>query len=298
MISKTVLRIDTADPELDPFSKEAIRAANPAFDLFMNKAEVLAQAEDARRMPARESEYRNLILNQRVETANPFISKGVWLENGDPVVESFAGKPVYAGLDLSETSDLTALVLIAAYDGKWHIKPTFWLPAEGLLERARKDRVPYDVWHKQGFLETTPGKSIQYEYIAELLRGLFDRMNIAQLAFDRYNFRHLRPWLQKAGFSEQKLERFIEFGQGHVSMSPALRTLESDLLEGKFAHGNHPVLAMCAANAVVHIDRIGNRTLDKPKSRGRIDGMIALTMARAVAATEDLEIAEVSLHFV
>ena len=81
-------------------------------------------------------------------------------------------------------------------------------------------------------------------------------------------------------------------------MSPALRDLESDLLAQKFAHGNHPVLTMCAANAVVHMDPAGNRKLDKAKSRGRIDGMVALTMARGVAATEDLETAEYSLHFV
>ena len=292
------LFIYTSDPEADAFDKKTIKQANPAFGDFQNATEVLAQAEDARRMPSRESEYRNLILNQRVETNNPFISKGVWLENGGPVIGDFAGLKLYGGLDLSETSDLTALVLIAAHEGKWHVRPTFWLPEEGLLERARKDRVPYDVWHKQGFLQTTPGRSIEYEWVAEHLRGLFDKLDIRQVGFDRWNWRHFKPWLQKAGFSEKELERFIEFGQGYASMSPALRDLESDLLAQKFAHGNHAVLMDNAANAVVTKDPAGNRKLDKAKSRGRIDGMVALVMARGVAATEDLETAAYSLHFV
>jgi phage terminase large subunit-like protein len=121
------------------------------------------------------------------------------------------------------------------------------------------------------------------------LRGLFDQLNIKLVGFDRWNWRHFRPWLEKAGFSPAELdERFVEIGMGFQSMSPALRDLESDLLSAKIVHGDHPVLTMCAANAVVTADPAGNRKLDKKKARGRIDGMIALLMARAVAATEDL----------
>jgi phage terminase large subunit-like protein len=247
-------------------------------------------AEGARRMPSREAEYRNLVLNQRVEASNPFISASVWAECGGTVIDDFRGKPVYAGLDLASTSDLTALVMIAPHDGKWHVKPIFWLPADGLRERARQDRVEYDVWHAQGFLETTPGRSIEYEYIAEYLRSLFDRLDMRQMAFDRWNFRHLRPWLERAGFREQELSRFVEFGQGFQSMSPALRDLESDLLAGRIVHGNHPVLTMCAANAAVERNSAtGDRKLSKGRSRGRIDGMVSLAMARAVAATEVLK---------
>jgi len=277
----------TSDPEADPFSKATIKQANPAFGDFQNSDEVLAMAEDARRMPSREAEYRNLVLNQRVETANPLITPTVWKSCAGPVIPDFAGKPVYAGLDLSETSDLTALVLIAPHEGRWHVKPTFWLPADGLFERSRKDRVPYDRWHQEGFLETTPGKTVEYEYVAEHMRGLFDRYDMRQVAFDRWNWKHLRPWLEKAGFSEPELARFIEFGQGYASMSPAIRDLESAFLSGKLAHGDHELLRLCAANAVVSMDPAGNRKLDKKKARGRIDGMIALTMALAVASTEE-----------
>ena len=109
-------------------------------------------AADAKRMPAREAEYRNLVLNQRIETSNPFIAPAVWSACGGPV-GSLEGMSVYGGLDLSSTTDLTALVLIGWKNNKWHVVPTFWLPSEGLSDKATADRVPYDLWHGQGFLQ-------------------------------------------------------------------------------------------------------------------------------------------------
>ena len=281
---RTVVRMQTAPEDADPFCKETIKEANPAFELFMNQEEVLAMAEDARRMPSLESEYRNLILNQRVEASDPFVTASVWQDNSD---DPDALGPVYGGLDLSETNDLTALVLASPLRGQLHTDSTFWLPAEGLEERARKDRVPYDVWARDGFLSTTPGRSVEYEYVANHIAALFDRHDVRKIAFDRFNMRHLRPWLSKAGLSDALIEdRFEEFGQGYVSMSPALRTLESMLLNGKIRHGGHPVLTMCAANAVVKMDEAGNRKLDKKNSRGRIDGMVSLAMAVSMAAED------------
>ena len=281
---KTRLFLWTADEDLDHFGEEAIRQANPAFGDFQNAAEVLAMAEAARRMPAREAEYQNLILNQRVEASSPFVTKSIWLSNGGP---ADSNGPAYAGLDLSETGDLTALVLVSPDGGHLDVRPTFWLPEEGLAERSRKDRVPYDVWAKEGHLLTTPGRSIEYEHVAGHLAGLFARMDLRRVAFDRYNMQHLRPWLLKAGLSESFVDsRFSGFSQHYSSMSPALRVLESMLLNGRLRHGNHPVLTMCAANAVVKVDESGNRKLDKKRSRGRIDGMVALAMGCSLAAEE------------
>ena len=286
---RVVVSLYSASEELDPFSEEAIRAANPAFGDFQNAVETLAMAEDARRMPSREAEYRNLILNQRVDTDAPFISRSIWTECSSPVIDSFKGLPVFGGLDLSEVSDLTALTLIAPVDDVWHVKPTFWLPLHNLPEKARADRVPYDVWHKDGWLNATPGRTIDYEYVAFHLFGLTQELNIQKIAFDRWNWRHLKPWLLKAGFSESQLEGddaiFEQMGQGFQSMSPALRDLESAVLNKKIAHGGHPVLTMCAANATVQADPAGNRKLSKIKSHGRIDGMVALAMAMSVAGT-------------
>lgn len=281
---RTVVSLYTADPELDPFSEEAIRQANPAFGDFQNADEVLAMAEDARRMRSREPEYRNLVLNQRVEMRSPFISKSLWLSCVGKVLKDFGSRPVYGGLDLSEVSDLTSLELIADVDGIWHVRSKFWLPAEGLRERSKHDRVPYDRWKEEGFLTAVPGNSVEYSYVAAEVARLFDYMNIQKIAFDRWNWRHFRPWLERAGMTAERIDaHFLEFGQGFQSMSPALRDLESAILSGRLCHDSHPVLNMCAANAIVKTNEAGGRKLDKMKSHGRIDGLVSLAMAIGAA---------------
>lgn len=278
------LSLYTSDPEADPFSVKTIKAANPAFGDFQNASEVLKKAEDARRIPSKESSYRNLILNQRVETSNPFVPISIWKANGGEVDMDWGTREVYGGLDLSETTDLTSLQLICKVDGLWQVRPYFWLPEVGLREKARADRVPYDLWHDQGYLETTPGKSISYSYVAKLIVELRDQYNLITIGFDRWNMRHFTPWLKDAGMEEEEIEQlFEEFGQGYASMSPALSQFEILLLNEQMRHGSHPVLNMCAANAVVKIDEARNRKLDKKRSRGRIDGMVALAMAVGVA---------------
>lgn len=293
--SRVKVKIHTAPMDADAFSEDAIRAANPHYDVFMNKQEVLRQAEEARRMPSREAAYRNLVLNQRVEARNPFVSRQLWIDNTGQPLTIFDGLEVYGGLDLSSVSDLTSLELITKQGDKWHVKSTFWLPREGLEQKAKTDRVAYDVWAEQGYLETTPGRSIEYEFVAEYLRRVFDRCNVRAIAFDRYNMRFLRPWLTQVGFNEEELERFIEFGQGFASMSPAIRELESLLLANKLEHGMHPVLTMCAANATVVKDPAENRKFTKAKATGRIDGMVALAMAVGVASSMEVENNEVGI---
>lgn len=276
-----------AATSIDPFTAKAIKQANPAFGDFQNAKETLAMAEDARRMPSREPEFRNLILNQRVEMNSPFISRSVWQSCGGDVSD-WGDIEEFAGLDLSSTNDLTAFVPIAWVEDAWEVKPTFWLPQEGLREKSRSDRVPYDMWHADGQLQTTPGRAVEYEWVARwLFEHCADRRFRIKIAFDRWGMKHLKPWLLKAGFTEDQFEAiFVEFGQGFQSMSPALRDTEAALLSGKVRHGNHPVLTMCAANAVVTTDPAGGRKLNKAKSATRIDGMVALAMAFGIAPNE------------
>jgi len=284
-VPRVICSLYSAPPDADPFDLQTIKRANPALGNFQNPEEVLAMANDAKRMPAREAAFRNLVLNQRIEASSPFVMPAQWRAcNGEPL--DLRGRDVFAGLDLSETRDLTALVLIGSdiRDGTWSAQCTFWLPGQDLAAKAQSDRVPYDSWHAKGFLETTPGSSVSYEYIARHLRKVFDQHRVVKIAFDRWNYAHLKPWLLNAGFSEQVItEKFIPFGQGYKSMSPALRDLESIILEKKLRHGDHPVLKMCASNAVIDRDPAGNRKLSKKRSTGRIDGMTALVMAFGVA---------------
>jgi phage terminase large subunit-like protein len=287
-----VSHVYSAPADCDLMDREAWKAANPALGEFRSLEDVEALAAIADRQPSKEPSFRWLFLNQRVEATAPFVSKNVWQSCASAVAPLEDGAVLFGGLDLSEVSDLTALVLatpVSRGPVEWDVHPTFWLPSVGLREKAKADRVPYDVWHNEGALATTPGPSVDYEFVAAFLWGLHQRYDVRKIAFDRYNWRFLKPWLAKSGFSEDQLEGdaaiFEPFGQGFASMSPALRDLEGHLLNQRIAHGDHPVLEMCARNAVVTTDPAGNRKLVKKKSHGRIDGMVALAMAMSVAGT-------------
>jgi len=259
----------------DPFLVSTIKKANPAYGDFLNAKELKKLARDAERMPSLEAAYRNLNLNQRVNTTNPFVAQAVWNACGDvPDDAVFHESTVRMGLDLSSRHDLTALAYDAEQDGIHHVRAEFFVPLEGIRERSARDRVPYDLWHQQGFLTATPGASVDYEVVAKRLIALCDKYDVSGIAFDRWRIDVLEAELKKLG-AELPL---IPHGQGFKDMSPALDILEGELLSGRVRHGNNPVLDMCAANSIVDADPAGNRKLNKMKSTGRIDGMVSLAM--------------------
>jgi phage terminase large subunit-like protein len=264
------------DCELD--DPRAWAAANPALGLFRSKRDVEEQAAQAMRMPSNEATFRVLTLNQRVNMVAAFVSASVW-KAGNRESKEFTGA-VYGGLDLSATTDLTSLVLTCRIDGELHVQPYFWMPQDSVADASKRDRAPYDVWVKQGFIRTTPGRVIDYAFVARDIGTITAGMDISRIAFDRWRMDRMQTALEHAGV-DLPLE---PFGQGYVSMAPALDALEEDLLKENLLHGGNGPLAMCAANAVAVSDPAGNRKLDKSKATGRIDGLVALTMARGVEA--------------
>jgi phage terminase large subunit-like protein len=280
-----VCHVYRAPDDCDVNDRKAWKAANPALGLFKSETEMIDGAAKAARMPEAENSFRWLHLNARINPHSPFISRQVWQDNaGPPDDEAFRLGEVFGGLDLSVTTDLTAFVLAARYHNVWHVRPMFFM-AEGLIaERSKADRVPYDLWQRQGFLIGTPGKSVALDWVASEIGKACQGLPVAKLAFDRYRYDLLRLELERAGVNLP----FEPFGQGFVSMSPAVQALEEVLLHNRLRHGGHPVLAMCANNAVSVSDPSGNRKLDKSRSTGRIDGMVALAMALGVASTDKI----------
>lgn len=271
---KTVCHVYAADKKAGLLDEEAWRASNPALGLFRSEADMRKQADKASRMPSFENTFRNLNLNQRVTTTSPFVSRDTWEANGAAPVE-MTGFQLYGGLDLSSRTDLTSLVLIGVKAGVCQVWPFFWTPEVGLADRAHRDRQPYDVWVKQGWLRTTPGATVDYEFVAKEIAELVEDNELLTLTFDRWRIDVFRKDAERIGVTLP----LVEFGQGFKDMAPAIDNFEELLLNGRLAHGMQPVLTMCAANAVVVKDAASNRKLDKSKATGRIDGMVALAMA-------------------
>ena len=274
----TVCHLYAADEDADLSDSKEWAKANPAVGNFRSRVELEQAAEKAARMPSFENSFRNLYLNQRVNMVAAFVSPSVW-KAGNGAPEELDGV-VYGGLDLSATTDLTALVLTCRKDEVLSVRPFFWMPQESVAEASRRDKAPYDVWVREGLLRTTPGKVIDYAFVARDIGEICGSLSIVKIGFDRWRMDRMQMALDAAGVS-LPLE---PFGQGFMSMSPALDALEADLLQERVRHGGHPVLTMCAANAVAVQDPAGNRKLDKHKATGRIDGLVALAMAEGVEA--------------
>ena len=271
---RTVSHLYTAPKDCGLSNRKAWKAANPAIGVFRSLADVVNNAAMAERLPTRENSFRWLFLNQRIESHSSFIPKSEWEANGEPpMVED--GDVCFAGLDLSSSRDLTAFVLVFPRGDQYHVVPQFFLPADGLADRARADRIQYDVFARQGLLTTIPGPVIDPEFVALAVAEAAARYDMQAIAYDRWRINDLKRELDAIGSPVP----LVPFGQGFRDMAPALDKIERLVAQRRLRHGNHLVLNMCCVNSVADRDAAGNRKLHKGKSHARIDGMVALAMA-------------------
>jgi phage terminase large subunit-like protein len=260
---------------------EAWLDANPALCLFRDAAELARAAARAKRMPSWEPTFRSLYLNQRYSDLPRFLNRTDWESLYEPglSLESVRGLPAVVGLDLSAVSDLCALVVVAQRPtGVLVVVPFFFLPAAGLRDKARLDRVPYDQWQAKGWLLTTPGRSVNKRPVLQLLALVARTVRLQATAYDRWRIDELKTYIREIGANEEAL-RLEPFGQGFRDMAPAVDAFESLVVSGGLVHNGSPVLNWNVANAVVEKDPAGNRKLTKSKARGRIDGLVAAVQA-------------------
>ena len=253
------------------------KKANPSLGITIAKEKVQAACNSAKQIPAEENSFRQLRLNQWTKQEVRWMPMAKWDLCNFPVHErELHGRVCYGGLDLSSTTDLTALVLVFPSiddEEKYSVLPFFWLPEETLDFRVRRDHVPYDIWARQGFLQTTEGNVVHYGFIEKFIERLGEKFNIREIAFDRWNSNYLIQNLQDEDFT------MIPFGQGFSSMSSPTKELMRLVLEKKIAHGGNPILRWNMDNVVIRQDPAGNIKADKQKSTEKIDGVIALIMA-------------------
>ena len=281
---RIVSHLHTAPKDCELTDRKAWRAANPAVGKFRSLTDIEDFAAQAERLPAKANSFRWLYLNQRIEAQSPFLSRAEWeANNAEPVVED--GQLCFAGLDLSASRDLTALVLAFPTDQGFEIVPHFWLPEDGLRDKARAEKVPWDLWAQQGYLTTIPGPVIVPEVIALAVADAAERYDLQLLAYDRWRINDFKRELDVIG-AQIPMQ---PFGQGFRDMAPAVDKLEQLVAERKLRHGGNPILNMCAAGAVTQSDPAGNRKLHKAKSYSKIDGLVALAMALGCMSSEEIQ---------
>jgi phage terminase large subunit-like protein len=288
-----------ANPDLDPtflpllyeapvdadWTDEKVwHAANPALGDFRSLEEMRIAAQRAKSIPAQQNTFRRLYLNQWTEQDERWLDMALWDGCAGSVdLSALQGRECYAGLDLASTRDVTAFVLVFPDgEGGYDVVPHFWVPADSLAERVRRDRVPYDQWRDNDLLHVTEGNVCDYDRVREDIRDLAEQYDIREIAYDRWGATQLVTQLQSDG------AECIPLGQGFASMSAPTKELDKLILGQQIRHDGHPVLRWMAANVAVEQDPAGNLKPSKKKSTERIDGIVALIMAidRATRASD------------
>lgn len=285
-----VVHLSAVPEDADIFDMEVIRRYNPALGSFLDEFEVRKALERAQRLPSEEGAFRNLRGNQRVDANEDerIVPASIWrLGVAAPQIvrHRLPKRRAFAGLDLSGTDDLTALVLALPDNEKdrgFDILPFFWTPEARIDLRPPAERDIFRQWVREGKMTAIQGPVIKYSFIAHKLQELNDEFDL-DVGFDRWGMKFLKPELDEIKCNV----RMEPFGQGFQDMSPALSYFIELALTGRLRHGAHPVLSACVANAIVVSDAAGNKKIDKGRSNQRattrIDGAVALTMALGLA---------------
>ena len=297
----TVPEEDEAENPVDPFDENLWYLANPGIDTIVSREDLRNWARKAQDMPSLENKFRLLKLNQRVSETAALVSRRAWERNTGavPPIEIFVTpdrpdepkRACYLGIDLSETTDLTALVAVfePGADGRMPVYPYYWIPGEDLQGRKKRDHVPYDVWAKAGLIDVSSAHTVDYALLAAKIDWMIKHLNVRAIGFDRYKMKYLRAALKDLGYEWRKEDAFlIEIGQGFISQTRTVDLIEEAILESRLSHGRHPILTWNAKNTVTVQDPAGNRKFDKAKSYGRIDGFVALGIA--LHARDELQI--------
>jgi phage terminase large subunit-like protein len=275
--------IDAAE-DGDDWQDEAVwERVNPSYGFTIKRDYLQEQAQQAKHTPAYQNTFRRLHLNQWTSQESRWLDMGEW----DACEAGFShgeleGLRCYGGLDLASKSDIAAFVLVFVIDGRYFWLPRFYIPGDNMMDRVRKDRVPYDAWVRDGHMLATPGNVIDFDFIVEDIKRLGQRYNIQEIAFDRWGATLVSQRLTDAGFL------MVEFGQGFASMAGPTRELLRLVMARLLVHDGHPVLRWMADNVVVQQDAAGNMKPSKLKSRQKIDGIVAglMALARAMAHQE------------
>lgn len=270
--------IYTLDEGDDPFSDESCwPKANPNLGVSVKPDQLREAVKRAKESPGAMNSVLRLHFNVWTQAETRWLNIDKWKACGGPIEpSSLRGRKCWAGLDLSSSIDVSALVLVfpPVEDGEpYKALARFWIPEDNMRERARKDRVPYDVFAREGLITTTPGNVIDYAWIVDQVQRDAKEFDLQELAFDRWGATLIFQQLTDLGIN------VVEFGQGFASMSPPAKELEKLILAGKLCHGGNKVLTWMADNVVVKEDPAGNIKPDKGRSTEKIDGIVALIMA-------------------
>lgn len=281
--------------EGDDWEDERVwRKSNPALDVSVKRDDLRAKAKTAKQLPSQRNNFLTKHMNVPVDAKELFIPTEKWaacgrkeippvMANMAQVLEMYKGRKAFGGLDLGSVSDFTSLeIAFEPIDGEvWDIISLFWIPEDTIAERKNKDLV--EGWVRKGHIATTPGDYTDHKFTREAIKTIAQTIEFVEIAYDRYKMTEMVTDLMEEGID------MVPFGQGFVSMNPAVDALEMQVLKKGIEHFNNPVLAWMNKNVSIKRDPAGNRKFDKEKSQDKIDGMVSMAMALGRAMLQESE---------
>lgn len=257
--------------------------ANPGLGVSVKVEFLRDELVKARAIPSEQNAFLRMYLDIWTEKQSKWLDIDYWYAcDCSPVdPDKLKGKDCYAGLDLSSTEDITALVLF--FPETQSVLPFFWVPRDNIIPRRKRDNVPYDTWVNQGLIFATEGNTIDYDAIIARILDLKEQYNILEIAYDPYNAHSTVNKLQSEGVT------LVPFRQGFLSMSAPTKETQRQILNGEIHHGDNPVLRWMFSNVVIQNDPQGNIKCVKDKSRDKIDGIIGLIMAIGRATLQPIK---------
>lgn len=272
----------------DPADERNWHRANPSLGETITVEAVRREWTAVQADPELERKFRQLRLNQWVKdkAAHKWLPLSEWDANAGfaPKRDELKGQVCFGGLDLSTTTDLTALVLVfppTPTRAKYAVLAHFWIPEENMNERVRRDLVPYDRWRREGFVTATPGNVVDYDYIEASIEALAEEFEIRELGYDPHKAMQTAIHLQNKGVN------MVPVRQGWQTQDPAMTEIEVLVKKRMFQHGSQPVLRWNMGNAECAKDAKHNKQLVKGRDTERVDGVAALINAMARIIVQD-----------
>jgi phage terminase large subunit-like protein len=263
--------IACADDEDDWQDPATWRKANPNYGVSVKPDDLQNKCKQAVNMPPFEPKFRRLHCGQFVEQDGRIIPRAQWDACGEDYDWSaFVGRDVYAGLDLSKTTDLTACTWTAVDPaGVVRAWPQMWIPEAKLATHT--DRVPYRMWADRGWITVTPGNVVDYGQVRADIIAKAKTCRLRGLGYDEWNATETAQHLMR----ELGDEVVMPVRQGFATLSEPTKRLIALLASAMFRHPKSPPFTWTADNLAVATDPAGNVKPDKAKSRQKIDPMVA-----------------------
>lgn len=293
-----VARIDKADRENVFENEKCWQKSLPALGETFPIENIRETVNSAKLRPSTKSSVKRLYFGIDSAAADFWISEEKWSAvQGAVDSRAMIGRKCWLSLDLSQKNDLTSLSAAWELPELLAVKSWYWTAREGLEDRADADKAPYLDWVEDGYLTATPGPTIDYTFVAQQVSEVLAEHEVEALFVDAAFLAAFTDALDEVGVEHWTYDgpgkpegrglkiirhsqgQRINFEERQLCMPHSITRTEDRILEGRILIDASPVTYSCAANAVIEADGLGNRMFSKKRSRGRIDGMVTITMA-------------------